>query len=198
MALKFQYNKIALQEIERAVKIRAAALPTIRSKESALRFEIKKLGVTLENEKQLLAEELNKLKPFETMWKEWDVDLISVTNIITHKQKFAGVAFPVLTKVEFEIKSFSPLAYPLWLLEGVQLMQMLVHKKINLDVLQQQMDILISERKKTTQKLNLYEKVQIPELEEAKRKIKRYMEDEDNLAKSSQKLLKNKMEQEAG
>lgn len=198
MALKFQYNKIALQEIERAVKIRAAALPTIRSKESALRFEIKKLGVTLENEKQLLAEELNKLKPFETMWKEWDVDLISVTNIITHKQKFAGVAFPVLTKVEFEIKSFSPLAYPLWLLEGVQLMQMFVHKKINLDVLQQQMDILISERKKTTQKLNLYEKVQIPELEEAKRKIKRYMEDEDNLAKSSQKLLKNKMEQEAG
>ncbi|MFZ1610965.1 MAG: V-type ATP synthase subunit D [Chitinophagales bacterium] len=198
MALKFQYNKIALQEIERAVKIRAAALPTIRSKESALRFEIKKLGVTLENEKQLLAEELDKLKPFETMWKEWDVDLISVTNIITHKQKFAGVAFPVLTKVEFEKKSFSPLAYPLWLLEGVQLMQMLVHKKINLDVLQQQMNILISERKKTTQKLNLYEKVQIPELEEAKRKIKRYMEDEDNLAKSSQKLLKNKMEQEAG
>ncbi|MBK6731364.1 MAG: V-type ATP synthase subunit D [Bacteroidetes bacterium] len=197
MALKFQYNKIALQEIERAVKIRAAALPTIRSKESALRFEIKKLGVTLENEKQLLADELDKLKPFETMWKEWDVDLISVTNIITHKQKFAGVAFPVLTKVEFEIKSFSPLAYPLWLLEGVQLMQMFVHKKINLDVLQQQMDILISERKKTTQKLNLYEKVQIPELEEAKRKIKRYMEDEDNLAKSSQKLLKNKMEQEA-
>ncbi|MBK8487870.1 MAG: V-type ATP synthase subunit D [Bacteroidetes bacterium] len=197
MALKFQYNKIALQEIERAVKIRAAALPTIRSKESALRFEIKKLGVTLENEKQLLADELDKLKPFETMWKEWDKDLISVTNIITHKQKFAGVAFPVLTKVEFEIKSFSPLAYPLWLLEGVQLMQMLVHKKINLDVLQQQMDILISERKKTTQKLNLYEKVQIPELEEAKRKIKRYMEDEDNLAKSSQKLLKNKMEQEA-
>lgn len=198
MALKFQYNKIALQEIERAVKIRAAALPTIRSKESALRFEIKKLGVTLENEKQLLADELDKLKPFETMWKEWDKDLIRVTNIITHKQKFAGVAFPVLTKVEFEIKSFSPLAYPLWLLEGVQLMQMLVHKKINLDVLQQQMDILISERKKTTQKLNLYEKVQIPELEEAKRKIKRYMEDEDNLAKSSQKLLKNKMEQEAG
>lgn len=197
MALKFQYNKIALQEIERAVKIRAAALPTIRSKESALRFEIKKLGVTLENEKQLLADELDKLKPFETMWKEWDKDLIRVTNIITHKQKFAGVAFPVLTKVEFEIKSFSPLAYPLWLLEGVQLMQMLVHKKINLDVLQQQMDILISERKKTTQKLNLYEKVQIPELEEAKRKIKRYMEDEDNLAKSSQKLLKNKMEQEA-
>ncbi|MBK7109391.1 MAG: hypothetical protein IPH61_09770 [Bacteroidetes bacterium] len=106
MALKFQYNKIALQEIERAVKIRAAALPTIRSKESALRFEIKKLGVTLENEKQLLADELDKLKPFETMWKEWDKDLIRVTNIITHKQKFAGVAFPVLTKVEFEINLF--------------------------------------------------------------------------------------------
>ena len=48
MALKFQYNKIALQEIERAIKIRVAALPTIRSKESALRFEIKKLTAKLE------------------------------------------------------------------------------------------------------------------------------------------------------
>ena len=132
------------------------------------------------------------------MWAEWESDLVSVASINTHKQKFAGVAFPVLDKVEFNVRSFAPLTYPLWLLEGIDIMQALAHKKINLEILQQQMEILVAERKRTTQKLNLYEKVQIPEYEEAKRKIKRYMEDEDNLAKSSQKLLKNKLEQTAG
>ena len=45
-------------------------------------------------------------------------------------------------------------------------------------------------RRKTTQKVNLFEKVQIPGYQEAIRKIKRFMEDEENLSKSSQKILK--------
>ena len=38
--------------------------------------------------------------------------------------------------------------------------------------------------------MNLFEKVQIPGYKEAVRKIKRFMEDEENLSKSSQKILK--------
>ena len=45
--------------------------------------------------------------------------------------------------------------------------------------------------KKTTQKVNLFEKVQIPGYQDALRKIKRFMEDEENLSKSSQKILKS-------
>ena len=52
--------------------------------------------------------------------------------------------------------------------------------------------ILDWQRKKTTQKVNLYEKVQIPGYQEAIRKIKRYMEDEENLSKASQKIVKSR------
>ncbi|HQM79393.1 MAG TPA: V-type ATP synthase subunit D [Candidatus Syntrophosphaera sp.] len=52
-------------------------------------------------------------------------------------------------------------------------------------------------RKKTTQKVNLYEKVQIPIYEDAIRKIKRFLEDEENLSKASQKILKTRISQEA-
>jgi len=45
-------------------------------------------------------------------------------------------------------------------------------------------------RKKTTQKVNLFEKVQIPGYEDAILKIKRYLEDEENLSKSSQKIMR--------
>ena len=54
------------------------------------------------------------------------------------------------------------------------------------------MQLLDFSRKKTTQKVNLYEKVQIPGYQEAIRKIKRYMEDEENLSKASQKIVKTR------
>jgi V/A-type H+-transporting ATPase subunit D len=66
-----------------------------------------------------------------------------------------------------------------------------------LELARKKVSILEYARKKTTQKVNLYEKVQIPEYKEAVRKIKRFMEDEDNLAKSSQKILKVKLAAEA-
>ena len=53
---------------------------------------------------------------------------------------------------------------------------------------------LIDDRRKTTQKVNLYEKVQIPGYEDAIRKIKRFMEDEENLSKSAQKIVKTKQQ----
>jgi V/A-type H+-transporting ATPase subunit D len=55
-------------------------------------------------------------------------------------------------------------------------------------------DLLEYARKKTTQKVNLFEKVQIPGYQDAIRKIKRFMEDEENLNKSSQKIVKSKKE----
>ena len=57
------------------------------------------------------------------------------------------------------------------------------------------MKLLDYARRKTTQKVNLYEKVQIPGYDDAIRKIKRFLEDEDNLSKSAQKIVKNKIQQ---
>ena len=53
------------------------------------------------------------------------------------------------------------------------------------------LNLLEHARKKTTQKVNLFEKVQIPGYKDAIRKVKRFMEDEENLSKSSQKILKS-------
>jgi V/A-type H+-transporting ATPase subunit D len=49
-------------------------------------------------------------------------------------------------------------------------------------------------RKKTTQKVNLFEKVQIPGYRDAIRKVKRYMEDEQSLSKASQKIMRGNQE----
>ena len=65
---------------------------------------------------------------------------------------------------------------------------------IRRELLNRKLVLLEHARKKTTQKVNLFEKVQIPGYQDAIRKIKRFMEDEENLSKSSQKILKSLLE----
>ena len=42
MAIKFQYNKTSLQQLEKQLKVRVRTLPIIKNKESALRLEVKR------------------------------------------------------------------------------------------------------------------------------------------------------------
>ena len=42
MAIKFQYNKTSLQQLEKQLKVRQRTLPIIKNKESALRMEVKR------------------------------------------------------------------------------------------------------------------------------------------------------------
>ena len=86
---------------------------------------------------------------------------------------------------------------PSWFPEGIVLLQELSRLQIEREFFVRKMHILEQVRKKTTQKVNLYEKVQIPAFEEAILKIKRYLEDEENLSKAGQKILKTRMDREA-
>jgi len=79
----------------------------------------------------------------------------------------------------------------------MELVKALATIKIERDFFLRKMNILEQVRKKTTQKVNLYEKVQIPAYEEAILKIKRFLEDEENLSKAAQKILKSRVEEEA-
>ena len=79
-----------------------------------------------------------------------------------------------------------------WLPEGIETVKQVVEIALEREFYMRKMMLLDKARKKTTQKVNLYEKVQIPGFQEAIRKIKRFLEDEENLSKSSQKIVKTR------
>ena len=87
---------------------------------------------------------------------------------------------------------FSLFNQPGWLLDGVEYIKEVVSIALEREFFTRKMELLDRARKKTTQKVNLYEKVQIPGFQEAIRKIKRFLEDEENLSKSSQKIVKTR------
>ena len=97
---------------------------------------------------------------------------------------------PQLDSIDFKLKRFSLFNSPEWYLEGMELLKGLAHTAIEREFVEAKLNLLEHARKKTTQKVNLFEKVQIPGYQGAIRKIKRFMEDEENLSKSSQKIMK--------
>lgn len=195
MAIKFQYNKTSLQQLNKNLKIRLRALPTLQSKEAALRMEVKRAK---DQSEELLKKLEASMKEYDVMvrlWGEFEEDLITVKDVKMIVKKIAGVKTPILEDVIFEIGEFSLFNKPGWFLNGIQIIESLVKISIESEFFLRKMELLDFARKKTTQKVNLYEKVQIPGYEEAISKVKRFLEDEENLSKSSQKIVKKRQEQ---
>ena len=196
MAIKFQYNKTSLQQLEKQLKIRVRTLPTIKNKESALRMEVRRSKDKVDEFDVKLEQILQQSGDILRLWGEFDYDLLSVTDVKFSTKKIAGVNTPVFEGATYNVKEFSMINMPAWILDGIEYMKSLVNITLEREFWVRKMELLSKARKKTTQKVNLYEKVQIPGFEDAIRKIKRVMEDEETLSKASQKIVKMRQEKE--
>lgn len=196
MAIKFQYNKTSLNSLGKQLKMRQNALPTLKNKESALRLEVRKAKDHSEKLIEDLEAALKKYDYLAALWNEFEPGLISITDIDLVTVKVAGVKTPELNGISYEIHEFNAFAKPAWYADGVAILKDLSRLGIESEVYMEKSRILDHNRKKTTQKVNLYEKVQIPGYQEAIRKIKRYMEDEENLSKAASKIVKQRHAEE--
>ena len=196
MAIKFQYNKTSLTNLGKQLKVRKNALPTLKNKESALRVSV----IAAKNDAERLAAELEEaLRSYDylaALWNEFEPGLITITDVDMATVKVAGVKTPKVNEIHYGLKPFNAFVKPAWYADGVRILKDLTRLGIESEVYEEKRRILEFNRKKTTQKVNLYEKVQIPGYQEAIRKIKRYMEDEENLSKASSKIVKTRHAEE--
>ena len=194
MAIKFQYNKTSLQALEKQLKIRERALPTIKSKESALRMEVTRNKEEVNKLDLQFEREIQKYEEMMALWKDFNSDLVSVKDVNMSTKKIAGVVVPVLAGMDFDVKLYSIFNSPSWTTDGIELLKGLARIGIETEFSRMKLEMLEHARKKTTQKVNLFEKVQIPGYKDAIRKVKRYMEDEQSLSKASQKIMRGNQE----
>lgn len=194
MAIKFQYNKTSLHGLNKQLKIRERALPTIKSKESALRMEVKRTKDEVSALEDRLENEIRSYDFMMALWNEFKPDLISIKDVNLSSRKIAGVLVPMLDGIEFETKPYSLFNAPSWYADGIEVLKKMSATGIEIEFTNLKLSVLERARRKTTQKLNLFEKVQIPGYKDAIRKIKRFMEDEESLSKSSQKIMRANQE----
>ncbi len=197
MAIKFQYNKTSLQELNKQLNIRVKALPTIKNKESALRMEVKRAKDQAEALDRKLEAKIKEYEHIMRLWCEFDPEILKIEKVDSSIKKIAGVLTPVLEDIHFEVGDFSLFSEPDWFLDGIEVLKSLSKLAMERDFFYRKMKLLDYARKKTTQKVNLYEKVQIPGYEDAILKVKRFLEDEENLSKSAQKIVKSRQQEVA-
>ncbi len=190
--MKFQYNKISQLQLEKQLRVREKALPTLKNKESALRMEVKRARDKSHELDIQIQRETAELEQFMKLWAEFDPSLVAVKHVEILSRNIAGTQVPVLGGIDFELRDYDLFSAPSWFLDGVDMVKGLAALQIERDVFWRKMQILEQVRKKTTQKVNLYEKVQIPAYQDAILKIKRFLEDEENLSKAAQKILKGR------
>lgn len=194
MAIRFQYNKTAMQQLKRQLSVRERALPTLKNKESALRVEVKKARDHADELDEQVQKKVTALEDISRLWNEYDKNLLAIKEVALHERTIAGVKIPVLEQVEFEEAPFSLFNAPSWFGDGITIIKELLSLILEREIFYRKMELLDMARKKTTQKVNLYEKVQIPGFEDAIRKIKRFLEDQENLSKAAQKIVKNRQQ----
>ncbi|MFH2137170.1 MAG: V-type ATP synthase subunit D [Candidatus Omnitrophota bacterium] len=190
---QIQYNKITLININKDLKIRRNALPVLQSKEAALRAETKRIRDRLKEMDKKIQEKIDALAGMKRLWCEFP-DLVKISDIKLTSKKIASIKVNIVEEVVFTDISLNLFAHPAWFIQGIEELKEVIRLKIERLNEEKILEDIEYARRKTTQKVNLYEKVQIPFFEEAILKIKRFLEDDENLSKSSQKVLKRRME----
>jgi len=194
MAIRIQYNKMALQDLKRQLGIRERALPILKNKETALRQEVKRLnGEVRKLEKEFEATQRYGDR-YAAFWNAFP-PVLKVKSISRKQKNIVGIKVPDLENIAFSEIEISWMVNAAWIPAGMEVLKKMLEMKVRLDIAREQHDLLQLARKKTTQKVNLYEKVQIPELESGIIKIKRFLEDKENIAKAAQKIIKKRNEQ---
>ncbi len=194
MNIKFHYTKTSLQSLNKQLNTRLNALPTIKNKESALRTEVQRVKSELKAVETLINKKLTEYKNIISLWAEFDPSIVTIRELILDSKKIAGINVPILRDIIFSIKNFSLFNSPKWFLDGIVIIKDISRIIIEKNILSSRIKLLDHARKKATQKVNLYEKVQIPDYQKAIIKINNFLEDEENLSIAAQKMAKKKRE----
>lgn len=172
-------------------------LPTLQLKKQLLQFEILHQQSTLMERKNSLSE---KKKAAEN-WSGLLVEAPEIRqwlipeNIITAKKNIAGVDVPVFERADFELAEYDLFLTPLWVDAGLETLRDMVSLLEEIRVIEKGISILKHELRITTQRVNLFEKIKIPEAKEAIRRIKIYISDQMTNAVGRSKIAKNKIEE---
>lgn len=173
-------------------------LPTLQLKKQQLQLEILQQS-NLAAEKKHAFE---KKKEAALSWvgllaepganlKEW----ITPSNILTGEKNVAGVDLPVFERVDFRQADYDLFITPMWVDFAVEALRNIVTLEEEIAVIEKGINILRHELRITTQRVNLFEKIKIPEAQEAIRLIKIYIGDQMANAVGRSKIAKRKIEQ---
>ncbi|MCM8765599.1 MAG: V-type ATP synthase subunit D [Candidatus Omnitrophica bacterium] len=175
--------------------------PILELKKKQLQMEILHQEELLIEKKKEEQEKKREILNWVGLLKELEIEIKPwvLPQKIYGTKNIAGVDIPYIEKLEFPFLEYDLFLTPLWLDYAVEKLREWAVLREEIFVLERAISILKEELRVTTQRVNLFEKVKIPQAEEAIRVIKIYLGDQMANAVVRSKLAKKKLEEvEAG
>lgn len=181
-AVKLTKNELKKQKD--SLKRYKRYLPTLILKKQQLQMVIRQLEYRLAEEAQkrtqLIANAQDWLDLFTEFhpFQEW----LSIASIKTDTSNVAGVEIPVFKSIEFKKTIHDLFMTPPWVDDALIFFAALAQLDIEVSILQTQVSLLDAELRTTSQRVNLFEKVKIPQAVESIKKIQIYLGDQQTAA----------------
>ena len=169
-------------------------LPTLLLKKQQLQMEIRNLENDINLKKKIEEDERIELKSWISLYSE-NInfsDYIDLESIITSQGNIAGVNIPILDDIKFNENKPDLFDTSYWIDSGIKKIKELILLRVEIKILNQQYKLLNDELRTTTQRVNLFEKVKIPEAKENIRIIRIFMGDQQTAAVARSKIAKGK------
>lgn len=196
---KLKLTKNELKKQKESLKRFIRYLPTLELKKKQLVAEIKKI-------EEWVRKLQSEIENIETDLQNW-VDLfaeevhleslLKVKEVITSEGNIAGIDIPIFEKMEFEDIDYDLMLYPLWVDTALEILKKLIQLKTEIQIAREQQKILREELRVTVQRINLFDKVMIPQTKENIRKIRIYLGDLQTAEVVRGKIAKSKLEKKA-
>jgi V/A-type H+-transporting ATPase subunit D len=190
---KVKLTKNELKKQKDSLKMYQRYLPTLMLKKQQLQGEIRTTELRIK-ELQEQRERLDEsFKKWAAVFGEKGIftpDILSITRIKTAQGNIAGVPIPIFEGAEFEVSSYDLARTPPWLDRAVESLKEAFLLDLEMEVVEEQRRRLDHELRITTQRVNLFEKIKIPETRGNIKKIGVYLGDQQTSAVVRGKIAK--------
>ena len=184
-----------------ALKMYQRYLPTLTLKKQQLQTEIRTIDARAKEVRAKRAALEKEFQAWIAVFGEEDAvkpGMVTVKNIKTSTGNMAGVEIPVYEGADFGRGDYDLFETPLWIDLAADRMEKALSLDLEADVLDEQVRLLSAELRTTTQRVNLFEKVMIPETKANIKKISVYLGDQQVAAVVRSKISKKKLQTSGG
>jgi V/A-type H+-transporting ATPase subunit D len=197
---KIKLTKTELKTQQDALKQFRRFLPTLQLKKQQLQLEIRGSIERLEGNITEYKMALDSLQSWVALFgdpaaAERLSKVVQLTRVISETWNIAGVEVPAFKDAEFVIRDFDPYIEEPWFVEAVEIIKELIMLIEGGKLIKEQHRLLREELMTTTQRVNLFEKVKVPEARENIRRIRIFLSDVDTSSVVRSKIAKKKSEE---
>lgn len=192
---KIKHTKTELKAQTDALKRFQRFLPMLQLKKQQLQAEIAAISAKLAEVQGREAEARKRLEAWVALYADADVSpeaLVAFRGVRAAQGNIAGVAIPVYKGIDAEPTPLDPYRTPAWTDDAQEMLAELMALRAEGDVLRRQRELVQEELHTTGQRVNLFEKVKIPECRENIRVIRIFIGDEQTAAVVRGKIAKSR------